>query len=338
MPNTAVVLLNLGGPDNLDAVEPFLFNLFSDPDIFRIPLFQKSLAKIISRRRSPKIRRSYAAIGGSSPINHWTEVQRRALEDTLNGHGSRSAQGPDSARPAGAINISGQAFKVFTAMRYWKPSIASVAERLSKDEFGQIILLPLYPHFCRATTGSSYNEWDRHFTGDAGKVSRIQHFPTHPTYLSAINERIDQALATFDEGSRAQVRLLFSAHGIPVSFVKRGDPYRDQVEQTVGALMAHGNRKEMYHLAYQSKVGPVKWLEPATDQMIRQLGGSGVKDLVVIPISFVSDHIETLYELDIEYRETAEEAGMSKYVVTEGLNDSGLFVMALADLVKMVAS
>lgn len=306
----AVVLMNLGGPDSLDAVQPFLQNLFSDPDIFKIPLVQKPLAKFIARKRAPKVVEEYKLIGGKSPIGYWTELQRRMLEERLNQNES--------------------IFKVFIAMRYWKPFTSDVVQEIEKEQFEKIVLLPLYPQYSISTTGSSINEWNRVYRGPKEKVIVINDFYRNENYLKAINERIDQALNEFD-CKRDEVYFLFSAHGVPVSYIKKGDPYQKQIEETVQLVMSKRNFSNTFSLAYQSKVGPMKWLEPSTDSEIERLIQSGIKNLLVIPIAFVSDHIETLYELDIEYRKIAEGAGVENYIVMKGLNDSQLFIEALAE-------
>jgi len=306
----AVVLMNLGGPDSLDAVQPFLQNLFSDPDIFKIPLVQKPLAKFIARKRAPKVVEEYKLIGGKSPIGYWTELQRRMLEERLNQNES--------------------IFKVFIAMRYWKPFTSDVVQEIEKEQFEKIVLLPLYPQYSISTTGSSINEWNRVYRGPKEKVIVINDFYKNENYLKAINERIDQALNEFD-CKRDEVYFLFSAHGVPVSYIKKGDPYQKQIEETVQLVMSKRNFSNTFSLAYQSKVGPMKWLEPSTDSEIERLIQNGIKNLLVIPIAFVSDHIETLYELDIEYRKIAEGAGVEKYIVMKGLNDSQLFIEALAE-------
>lgn len=314
MNKTAVVLLNLGGPDSLEAVEPFLYNLFCDPDIFKIPFGQKTFAKLISSRRAPKVIEEYKLIGGKSPINEWTEIQRNKLEVELR-----------------KINSTTD---VLVAMRYWLPLTQTIVEKVEAGNYEKIILLPLYPHYSITTTGSSFNEWKRYYKGEEKKLVLINSYYDHPVYVSAINQRIDEALLSFSEIIRKDVQLVFSAHGTPVSLVKKGDPYSTQIKQTVEAVMKQRNYSHKHHLCYQSKVGPMKWLEPATDTMIEELSNKGNKHLLIIPISFVSDHIETLFELDIEYRHVADKCGIESYVVMKGLNDSQLFIDALKDLVK----
>jgi ferrochelatase len=307
--NTAVVILNLGGPDSLEAIEPFLFNLFSDRDIFKLPFGQKLFAKIISSRRAPKVAEEYKLIGGKSPINDWTEIQRKMLEEKLQSYDT---------------NI-----RVFTAMRYWNPITKDVAEKIKSKNFERIVLLPLYPHYSISTTGSSFNEWDRCFTPSNEKVFRVKNYQTNPSYISALNERIEKTILRFPEEIRNDIQLVFSAHGTPISMVKSGDPYSHQIKDTMDAVMKARNYSHPHHLCFQSKVGPVKWLTPATDTMIEDLSRQGKKHLLIIPISFVSDHVETSFELDIEYRHVADENNIENYIVMEGLNDSELFIKAL---------
>lgn len=312
MKKNAVILFNLGGPDSLNAVKPFLFNLFSDPDIFKIPFGQKLFAKLISGSRAPKIINEYTLIGGSSPLNIWTEKQRKMLEDEL----IKTSLGT----------------RVFTAMRYWHPLTKETVHTVSRHEFEKIILLPLYPHYSITTTGSSFNEWMRHYKGDLSKLVLINDYFDNPYYIKAINSRIDEGILKFPEKVRKDVHLVFSAHGTPVSLVKKGDPYSKHIKATVDSVMKERSDSRSHSLCYQSKVGPVKWLEPSTADMIKDLSAKGKKHLLVIPVSFVSDHVETLFELNIEYRHIADNAGIINYIVMEGLNDSPLFIDTLKEL------
>ena len=311
MLKAAVVLLNLGGPDSLEAVQPFLENLFNDPDIFKLP-FQKSLARFISKKRAPKVEKEYELIGGKSPINEWTEQQRKNLENKL--------------------RISGNDVDVVVAMRYWKPLTQEVVTVIETGNYDKVIMLPLYPHFSVSTTGSSFNEWKRFYKGDKSKLIYVDSYQTHPLYIKAINERIDESLLRFPEEVRKNVQLVFSAHGTPISYLKKGDPYSFQIKETIEAIMKLRNYSHEHHQCFQSKVGPAKWLEPATDTMIEELAAKGKKHLLIIPISFVSDHVETSFELDFEYRHVADKAGIENYIVMTGLNDSQIFVDALYDL------
>lgn len=314
MSKISVVLFNLGGPDSIESVEPFLYNLFCDPDIFKIPFGQRLFARIISSRRAPKVADEYKLIGGKSPINEWTEIQRRMLEKDLR-----------------EINPS---VDVYVAMRYWKPLTEETVYKVESGRYRKIILLPLYPHYSITTTGSSFNEWNRKYKADKSKFVYINSYPSNTNYIAALNQRIDEALLNFPENIRKNVQLVFSAHGTPISLVKKGDPYSYQIKETIDTVMNARKFSHQHHLCYQSKVGPMKWLEPATDTMIEILASSGYKHLLIIPVSFVSDHIETLFELDIEYRHVADEKGIENYFVMKGLNDSQLFINALVELVK----
>ncbi|MBM4176264.1 MAG: ferrochelatase [Ignavibacteria bacterium] len=308
---TAIILFNLGGPNNLESVQPFLENLFRDPDIFKIPLFQGLIAKVISMARAPKVKKEYDIIGGSSPINYWTERQRKLLEKSLQ---------------EGFDNI-----EVFTAMRYWHPLIKDVANEISKKYYKRVILLPLYPQYSFSTTNSAYREWKRVFTSSQIEEVFIKNFNTNKFYINAVNQRIDETLQKFPKEIQKDVQLLFSAHGLPESFVKKGDPYPSQIRETIKLVMEAREHSHEFHLCYQSKVGPVKWLKPSTENTIQTVIESGKKNLLIVPISFVCDHVETLYELDIEYRHIAEQLSVEKYVVMEGLNDSELFILALKE-------
>ncbi len=316
MDKIAVVLFNLGGPDSLEAIEPFLYNLFQDRDIFKIPFGQKLFAKIISRRRAPKVREEYKLIGGKSPINEWTEKQRVLLSEKLK---------------SGLNNFD---FDVFVAMRYWHPLTDETIKCIEKNDYEKIILLPLYPHYSISTTGSSFNEWKRHYRNSEKKLIYINNYFNHPSYIKAINQRIDETLLRFPAEVRDKIQLVFSAHGTPMSMVRGGDPYSHHIKETVNLVMKERNNSHESHLCFQSKVGPVKWLEPGTDKMIEHLAAEGKKHLLIIPISFVSDHVETLFELDIEYRHVAEKVKIENYIVMQGLNDSELFIKLLYELIR----
>jgi ferrochelatase len=309
---TAVLLLQMGGPDSIDAVEPFLVNLFSDRDIIRIgPAFlQPMIARFIARRRAPKSEAFYAKIGGRSPIRELTEGQARALEAIL---------GPE--------------FRCFVAMRYWRPSTVEALAAIRSEGISRIIALSLYPHYSRATTGSSMGELKR-LMADAGvdfSVSYIDRFYDHPLYIEALATRIKVELERFP--GREGVRILFSAHSLPQSFIDAGDPYLNHVLETVRLVMERIGDVD-YHLSFQSRAGPVKWLEPSTEEMLKKLAAAGCEKLVVVPISFVSDHIETLYEIDIQYAEEAKALGIGEFRRIPALNDSPRFIECLADLVN----
>jgi ferrochelatase len=312
MSRTAVLLLQMGGPDSLDAVRPFLANLFSDRDIIRIgpAWLQPLVARIIAARRAPKVEHHYEFIGGKSPLRELTEAQARALEAEL-----------------------GPGYRCFVAMRYWKPSTIEALAAIKREGISRVIALSLYPHYSRATTGSSVNELKR-VLGEAGasfQVSYIDRFYDHPRYIDALEEKIREGLAAFHP--LAEVELLFSAHSLPQSFIDEGDPYLSHIEETVRLVMERFENLP-YHLAFQSRAGPVKWLEPATDDMLRHLAAHDVKSLLIVPLSFVSDHIETLYEIDIQYGEEAKGYGIERFERIESLNSDPIFLDCLADLVR----
>jgi ferrochelatase len=308
-----VVLFQLGGPDTLEAIEPFLFNLFCDPDIIDFPfarIGRKPLAKLISRTRSKKVQNHYAIIGGGSPIRRFTEQQARALQLKL------AESGLDA--------------RCFVAMRYWHPFTAEAIEQLQAAQCDEVVLLPLYPQYSRTTTGSSLNEWRRQFR-EATPVRHVETFYRHDLYLQALVERIDEALARFADPDHPEI--VFSAHSVPLAVIQNGDPYQQQIEDTVELLMQCGGWPNRYRLCYQSKVGASKWLQPSLHTALRELSAEKVREVCVVPISFVSDHVETLGEIDHEAREEASRLGIRKFEMMSGLNDSPTFIAALADLV-----
>jgi ferrochelatase len=222
--------------------------------------------------------------------------------------------------------------EVYAAMRYWHPTIRDIADKVTEKAFDKVVLLPLYPHYSITTTGSSFNEWKRVYKGETEKLTYVYDYFDNQRYINALNERIDETILRFPENVRDDIQLLFSAHGLPESIAKQGDPYPKQIDKTVACVMKARNFSHGYHLCFQSKVGPAKWLKPSIDEMIRGLAAKRKKQLLVIPISFVSDHIETLFELDIEYRMVADEANIENYMVMKGLNNSKTFVAALKEL------
>jgi protoporphyrin/coproporphyrin ferrochelatase len=308
-----VVLFQLGGPDTLEAIEPFLFNLFCDPDIIDFPfarIGRKPLAKLISSTRSKKVQNHYAIIGGGSPIRRFTEQQARALQLKL--------------------TESGLDARCFVAMRYWHPFTAEAIEQLQAAQCDEVVLLPLYPQYSRTTTGSSLNEWRRQFR-EATPVRHVETFYRHELYLQALVERIDEALARFADPDHPEI--VFSAHSVPLAVIQNGDPYQQQIEDTVELLMQCGGWPNRYRLCYQSKVGASKWLQPSLHTALRELSAEKVREICVVPVSFVSDHVETLGEIDHEAREEASRLGIRKFEMMSGLNDSPTFIAALADLV-----
>jgi ferrochelatase len=309
-----VVLFQLGGPDTPEAIEPFLFNLFCDPDIIDFPfarLGRKALAKLISTTRAKKVQHHYAAIGGASPIRRFTELQARALQSKL------IADGLDA--------------QCFVAMRYWHPFTAEAIAQVRAAGCDEVVLLPLYPQYSSTTTGSSLNEWERLFREDIA-VHCVKMFYHHPLYLDALVEKVDEALARFPQSSDPEI--VFSAHSVPLSVIAHGDPYQHQIEETVGRLMGRGGWSNRHRVCYQSKVGASKWLQPSLRRTIRDLAAERVREMCVVPIAFVSDHVETLAEIDHEAREQAAALGIRQFEMTSGLNDSPTFIAALADLVK----
>jgi ferrochelatase len=311
---TGVVLFQLGGPDSLEAIEPFLFNLFSDPDIIDFPfarIGRKPLAKLISSTRARKVQHHYATIGGCSPIRRFTEQQALALQLRL--------------------NESGIDARCFLAMRYWHPFTADAIEQLRASHCDEVVLLPLYPQYSSTTTGSSLNEWRRRFQ-DSLPVYSVAPFYRHHLYLEALAEKIAETLARFSDPRRPE--LVFSAHSVPVSVIEQGDPYQRQIEETVELVMQRGGWANRHRLCYQSKVGASKWLQPSLHQTLRALSTENAREVCVVPISFVSDHVETLGEIDHEARHAAAAFGITQFEMTSGLNNSPTFISALADLVE----
>jgi ferrochelatase len=308
----AVVLFQLGGPDSQAAVEPFLYNLFCDPDIINFPgsfLARKPLATLISITRSKVAGQHYAAIGGGSPIRRLTEQQARALELALRPHS-----------PARTI----------VAMRYWHPDTSEAIAALESAPFDEIVLLPLYPHYSFATTGSSLKQWNRLYKPRV-PVHLIDHFFDHPDYIAGIVERINSVLQQLPDPE--EVHLVFSAHGLPMSLVEKGDPYPQHIETSVRLVRELGSWSNPHVLCFQSRVGPQKWLTPSLTGTIERMASEGQRRMLVIPISFLTEHIETLHEINIEARELAESLGISEFHMMPALNDSPLLIRALADLV-----
>jgi protoporphyrin/coproporphyrin ferrochelatase len=311
-----VVLFQLGGPDSPDAIEPFLYNLFSDPDIIDFPfarIARQPLARLIASRRARHVAEHYARIGGRSPLLEHTLRQAAALEQAL--------------RPEFDARVA-------VAMRYWRPFTEEAVCRMEAHAPEEIVLLPLYPQYSRTTTGSSLNEWARCFRPGAWnpRVHAIRDFHSDEGYLGSVVDAVDRALAAFSDP--ADVDVVFSAHSVPVAVVDGGDPYRHQIEATVELVWRLGRWRGRRHLCYQSKVGASKWLRPSMHETIRRLAAEGRRRVLVVPISFVSDHVETLHEIDIEHREQALSLGMQDYRMVPGLNDSPAFIHALAGLVR----
>lgn len=313
-PPTGVVLLNMGGPDSLSAIRPFLARLFSDRDLIRLPvpfLTQPVFSWLVSGLRARKVKRYYEEIGGSSPIGHLTELQRAALE--------------------AALLETGGSFRVYVGMRYWYPLAKHAVLEMKDDGVVRAIALPLYPQYFAATTGSSLKDlkgWMR-WAGADFPLREVRSYADHPAYIAALAEKIAETL----QGAGTDgAYLLFSAHGIPLSFVDAGDPYPGEIARTVAAVMARFPGIP-HSIAYQSRAGRAQWLAPESESEVRRLGKEGIRMLVVVPVSFVSDHIETLHELDIRLKGTAAQAGIPAFLRVPALNDSPAFIRALKEIV-----
>nr|XP_043631953.1 ferrochelatase-2, chloroplastic [Erigeron canadensis] len=318
-----VLLLNLGGPETLDDVQPFLFNLFADPDIIRLPrlfrFLQKPLAQFISVARAPKSKEGYASIGGGSPLRKITDAQANELRK--------------------ALYEKNVAAEVYVGMRYWHPFTEEAIEQIKKDGVNKLVVLPLYPQFSISTSGSSLRLLENIFREDEYLVN-MQHtvIPSwyqREGYIKAMADLIEKELIKFDRPG--QVMIFFSAHGVPLAYVEEaGDPYKAEMEECVDLIMDELEKRKInnpYTLAYQSRVGPVEWLKPYTDTTIIELGEKGVKSLLAVPISFVSEHIETLEEIDVEYKELALKSGIEKWGRVPALGCNSTFILDLADAV-----
>ncbi len=339
-----VVLMNLGGPTGEYAVRPFLYNLFRDEDIIKMGggKFQDFFANVISKFRAPGVQEDYEKINGCSrgcmgnkhclnrknsvvstccsPINSLTENQRRGLEKRLK------------------EILPDRFVKVYTCMRYWLPSAETTMEDMIEDGITHTVMVPLYPQFSWTTTGSSYRDWETRRDGKFGRKTpwkefHVKNYHRNPDYLKAVNDRIDQALDEMDEETRKKTHLIFSAHGTPMLEVKSGDPYTIEIKETMEAIMDLRGRNEEYWLGFQSKVGPQKWTQPNTADLVERHLQYGIKNFLMIPIAFVTDHIETLYELNIELKEDLKEAGyeFENIAVMPGINDHPSYIQALAD-------
>jgi len=311
-----VVLFQLGGPDSIEAIEPFLYNLFCDPDIIDFPfarIARQPLAKLIATRRAKHVAHHYADIGGKSPLLEFTRRQAIALERELN-------------RDFDA--------RVVVAMRYWHPFTGEAIKDLAAHGADEVVLLPLYPQYSKTTTGSSVNEWNRRFqpNGWNPRTHLVREFFEDSAYLDSVVQAVNASLRHFDD--HADLDMIFSAHSVPVAVIERGDPYQRQIERTVDLVWRRGGWSARRHICYQSKVGASKWLRPSMHETIKNVAAAGSQHVLVVPISFVSDHVETLHEIDIEHREQAHQLGIHDYRMMPGLNDSPAFIAALGGLVK----
>lgn len=311
---TALILLNMGGPDSLEAVEPFLYNLFSDRELIQLPagaLLQKPFAKLISHFRAKKVVENYRTIGGKSPLLEWTQKQAAGIAERL-----------EDMQP-------------FVVMRYWHPRAEPVLAEIKAAGIEKAVVLSMYPHYTGATTGSSIND----FKSAAAQVypeldyQLIENWYDWPGYLDSLAQRVTEGLEAFHDMLRDEVQILFSAHALPQKFIDRGDPYQQHVETTAKEVMRRVG-DYAWSIAYQSRSGPVKWMEPGTEEMIPQLAAAGHRSLLMVPISFVSDHIETLEEIDIEYRNLAADCGFLHFHRAPSLNDHSDFLTGMAALVE----
>ncbi|MEX2601836.1 MAG: ferrochelatase [Balneolaceae bacterium] len=339
-----IVLMNLGGPTSEESLRDFLYNLFSDEDIIKLGggITQELFARIIAKFRAPSVGEDYKRINGCpkgctgnkacpnrqngvvssccSPINGLTERQRRALEK----HFTRVLPDRD--------------VKVYTCMRYWIPFATDIMDQMVEDGITHTVLVPLYPQFSWTTTGSSFRDWETVRTGKFGsetpwKEYHVKNYHLNEDYLQAMNDRIDESLAEMDEEVRSKTHFIFSAHGTPLLEVRSGDPYTTEIKETMEAVMERRRVKHSYWLGFQSRVGPQKWTQPNTAELVERHLQYGIKNLLMIPVAFVTDHIETLYELGRELPEDLEEEGYSfeNYKVMDGINEHPLFIKALAD-------
>ncbi|PSR91303.1 Ferrochelatase-2 like [Actinidia chinensis var. chinensis] len=318
-----VLLLNLGGPETLHDVQPFLFNLFADPDIIRLPrlfkFLQRPLAQLISVLRAPKSKEGYASIGGGSPLRKITDDQAFALKK--------------------ALDAKEMPVNVYVAMRYWHPFTEEAVQQIKRDRITKLVVLPLYPQFSISTTGSSIRVLQNICREDAYlsrlPISIIQSWYQREGYIRSMADLIEKELQSFSRPE--EVMVFFSAHGVPVSYVENaGDPYRDQMEECIHLIMQELKSRGInndHTLAYQSRVGPVQWLKPYTDEVLVELGQKGVKSLLAVPVSFVSEHIETLEEIDMEYKELALESGIENWGRVPALGCNPSFITDLADAV-----
>jgi len=312
---TGLVLLNMGGPDSLSAVRPFLYNLFADRDLIRLPagaFLQKPFALLISTLRAPKVKLNYASIGGRSPLLDWTTRQA-----------------------AGTARELGEQVKPFVAMRYWRPRAAECLKRMKQDGIEQAVVLSMYPHYTSATTGSSLKD----FSAAAAHIypelryTVIREWFDWPAYLDALANRVREGLEKFHELVRSEIPILFSAHALPQKLIDEGDPYLEHVLCTVRGVMDRvGDRS--WKLGFQSRSGPVQWMAPDTLDVLDQLAAERAPGALIVPVSFVSDHIETLQEIDFEMRMHAEKIGLPRFERIPSLNDHPDFLKALAGLVR----
>ncbi|XP_018320569.1 ferrochelatase, mitochondrial [Agrilus planipennis] len=321
-PKTAIVMLNMGGPQRLDQVPDYLLRIMTDKDMIQFPFFGDQLGPWIAKRRAPDVAKKYEEIGGGSPIYKWTQRQGELLCKNL-----------DKLLPAGAP------YKYYVAFRYVQPFTEDAMKDIERDGVKRIILFSQYPQYSCATSGSSFNAIynfykNRELPKDV-RISLIDRWSTHPLLIKTFADLIRQELGKLSDGGRKNAIILFSAHSLPLKAVNRGDPYPSEVGATVQLVMKELGFCNPYQLVWQSKVGPLPWLGPFTDEAIKDYVKNGKKTFVLVPIAFVNEHIETLHELDIEYcKELAEEVGVEEIRRVSAPNDHPLFIETLTDLVK----
>ncbi|XP_019960916.1 ferrochelatase, mitochondrial isoform X1 [Paralichthys olivaceus] len=320
-PKTGILMLNMGGPEKLEDVHDFLLRLFMDTDLMKLPV-QNKLGPFIAKRRTPKIQEQYSKIGGGSPIKRWTSMQGEGMVKLL-----------DEMSPETAPH------KFYIGFRYVQPLTEEAIEEMEKDGVERAVAFTQYPQYSCSTTGSSLNAIYRYYSnrGDRPKMrwSVIDRWPTHPLLVECFAEHVSNELLKFPEEKRDDVVILFSAHSLPMAVVNRGDPYPQEVGATVQRVMERLGHCNPYRLVWQSRVGPMQWLGPQTDDVIKGLCERGKKNILLVPIAFTSDHIETLHELDIEYGQVlGEECGVENIRRAESLNGNPIFMKALADLVQ----
>jgi ferrochelatase len=316
----AIVALNLGGPDSLEAVEPFLRNLFADPDVIQLgwlrPL-QPIFARFVARRRAPLSRDAYRQIGGRSPILAESTDQARAVAEELNRRG----------RPA----------LPFVAMACWRPRSADTVAAMRAAGIQRAVAVPLYPQYSITTTGSSFRALERALVDTSIQLARVERYPDATGYIEALCARVGEAIATLPEQHRASAPVVFSAHGLPTSYIRKGDPYLDEIRITAVAAARRLGLQGREQLAFQSRVGPQKWLGPSTEEVLGAIGDAGNRAVVVCPIAFTGEHVETLQEIDILYRELARKRGIVHFARARAVGCHPAFIRALADLAEAAA-
>jgi ferrochelatase len=316
----AVVALNLGGPDSPEAVQPFLRNLFADPEVIQLGwarFLQRPLARLIAWRRAPFSRAAYAQIGGRSPIREESEAQAAAVAQAMEGKGL-------PARP-------------YVAMGCWHPFSEEAVAAMRSDGVDRVVAVPLYPHYSRSTTGSSFHALERAATGSGLDIARVERYPDAPGYVEAVANRVREAQATLPEPARDEAPVLFSAHGLPESYIRRGDPYLDDIRITVAAVTRKLGLGPRAQLCFQSRLGRQKWLGPYTEEAIDRVAESGHTALVICPVAFTGEHIETLQEIDILYRERATAHGITHFARARTVGTHPAFIDALATLAVAAA-